>query len=203
MAFRVLQDRDDAADCHQEVFVDAMRRAKSATIEDWPAFLRWLTVQRAIDRLRSRNKLRNRIDSQKEVGEILTHVMPDSEAELKELTVIVRAELANIPDLQAQVFWLHCIEEVALSDIAVQLKLSHSHARVLLHRCRERLRAAMELNHPSLVRKNDGLAAWSRDLIDQHSTGTSPRRGGCVSHFSSLVLISARWGRAPSWRKPA
>jgi RNA polymerase sigma factor (sigma-70 family) len=155
VAYRVLQDRDDAADCHQEVFIDAMRRTRSTTIEDWPAFLRWLTVQRAIDRLRSRNKLRDRINAESNVDEIKTHVAPDSEAELKELTVIVRAELANIPDLQAQVFWLHCIEEVALSDIAVQLKLSHGHARVLLHRGRERLRAAMELNHPSLIEKNE------------------------------------------------
>ena len=155
VAFRVLQDRDDAADCHQDVFIDAMRRTRSTTIEDWPAFLRWLTVQRAIDRLRSRKKLRDRIDDETEVDEIKTHVAPDSEAELNELTAIVRAELANIPELQAQVFWLHCIEEVALSEIAVQLKLSHSHARVLLHRCRERLRATMELNHPSLIEKNE------------------------------------------------
>lgn len=155
VAFRVLQDRDDAADCHQEVFIDAIRRTKSTTIDDWPAFLRWLTVQRAIDRLRSRNKLRDRIDAETEVDEVITHVAPDSEANLNELTVIVRAELANIPELQAQVFWLHCIEEVALSEIASQLRLSHSHVRVLLHRCRERLRVAMEINHPSLTEKNE------------------------------------------------
>ncbi len=34
---------------------------------------------------------------------------------------IVRAELANIPDLQAHVFWLHCVEEVAISDIECYL----------------------------------------------------------------------------------
>ena len=153
VAFRVLQDRDDAADCHQEVFVDAMRRTTSKTIDDWPAFLRWLTVRRAIDRLRSRDKRRDRIDPEKEVEDMTTNVPPDSEALLNELTVIVRSELASIPDLQAQVFWLHCIEDVAISDIAIQLELSHNHARVLLHRCRERLRAAMELNHPSLIER--------------------------------------------------
>lgn len=153
VAFRVLQDRDDAADCHQEVFIDAMRRTMSRTIDDWPAFLRWLTVRRAIDRLRSRNKQRGRIDAENAVEEMTTDVTANSEAEWNELINIVRSELANIPVLQAQIFWLHCIEDIALSDIAIQLELSHNYARVLLHRCRERLRAAMECNHPSLIER--------------------------------------------------
>lgn len=155
VAFRVLQDCDDAADCHQEVFLDAMRRTRPGTVDDWPGFLRWLTVRRAIDRLRSRTRQRDRINAEYAVEETIVNVCANREAEWNELIDAVRSELADIPELQAKVFWLHCIEHVALSDIAIQLELSPNHARVVLHRGRERLRAALELNHPSLIEKPD------------------------------------------------
>ncbi|MEP3479955.1 MAG: sigma-70 family RNA polymerase sigma factor [Fuerstiella sp.] len=151
VAFRVLQNRDDTADCHQEVFVEAIRRTESSAIDDWPAFLRWLTVRRAIDRLRSRTRQRDRIDPELEVYELAGNAPADSDTDWTELIGIVRSELARIPELQAQVFWLHCIEEVEMSDVAIQLELTQSHTRVLLHRCRERLRAALEFKHPSLI----------------------------------------------------
>ena len=112
VAYRILQNRNDAADCHQEVFVDAMGRTTGKTIENWAAFLRWLTVQRAIDRLRSRNRQYQRICAEQPIDELPTASSTGNEVEWNELIEIVRLELARIPVAQAQVFWLHCVENV-------------------------------------------------------------------------------------------
>ena len=149
-AYRLLQNRDDAADCHQEVFVDAIRRTAEKTIEDWAAFLRWLTVRRAIDRLRSRRRHRSAMDFEQAVDELSVPATSADVVEWNELLSIVRSEMTELPDIQAQVFWLHCIEGVSLSDIANQLNVSANHARVLLHRSRRRLRDALERRYPSL-----------------------------------------------------
>jgi len=153
VAYRVLQDPEDAADCHQDVFVDAMRRTEGKTIEDWGAFLRWLTVRRAIDRLRGRQRQNEKMDTDQSVDAVGVASTPSSEAEWNELLDIVREELTNIPAIQAQVFWLHCVENVSLNDIAKQLNLSANRTRVLLYRSRKKLRKVLEQNHPSLIER--------------------------------------------------
>jgi RNA polymerase sigma-70 factor (ECF subfamily) len=153
VAYRILQNQEEAADCHQEVFVDAMRRTGNLAVENWAPFLRWLTVRRALDRLRSKNRRFNRFDSKHHVEEISVESVPGSDAEWNELIDIVRRELTNIPASQAQVFWLHCIEEISISDVASQLDVTENHVRVLLYRSRERLRAALKRNHPSLTER--------------------------------------------------
>ena len=153
VAYRVLQNRNDAADCHQEVFVDAMGRTAGKTIDNWAAFLRWLTVQRAIDRLRSRNRQYQRICAEQPVDELPIASSAGNEVEWNELIEIVRQKLTRIPVAQAQVFWLNCVEDVDLADIAEQLNITANHARVLLHRSRVRLRTALSQSHPSLVER--------------------------------------------------
>ena len=143
-AYRILQDHDEAADCHQEVFVDAIRRATSEAIENWPAFLRWLTVRRALDRLR---RLQRVPAETSEVTNVAVEISPDREAEWIELLEFVRNELTRLPEQQAEVFWLHCVEEHSLTDVAQQLGLSAGNARVLLHRARAKLREALDTRH--------------------------------------------------------
>jgi RNA polymerase sigma factor (sigma-70 family) len=75
----------------------------------------------------------------------------EGDAEWNELIDVIRSELTKIPDPQAQVFWLHCVEEVSLNDISMQLETSVNHIRVLLHRSRSRLRAVLQRDHPSLI----------------------------------------------------
>ncbi len=75
----------------------------------------------------------------------------EGDAEWNVLIDVIRSELTKIPDPQAQVFWLHCVEEVSLNDISMQLETSVNHIRVLLHRSRSRLRAVLQRDHPSLI----------------------------------------------------
>ena len=53
---RILKHQDDALDCFQDVFAEAIERGRRSPVTDWGAFLRWLATRRAIDYLRRRNR---------------------------------------------------------------------------------------------------------------------------------------------------
>ena len=150
IAYRVLRDENDAADCHQDVFMDALSRAQEKPVANWPAFLRWLTVRRAIDLLRRRRR--------RSATRIAAHPSPESGGDRpdercswSELMEIVRTELTALPSNQAEVFWLHCVEETPLVEIAAKLRVSANHARVLLYRARSKLKTQLAHKHPSLA----------------------------------------------------
>ena len=54
--YRVLNDHTRALDCYQDVFLEAFERTADREVRDWPSLLRWLSVRRAIDRLRQRSR---------------------------------------------------------------------------------------------------------------------------------------------------
>ena len=43
-SYRILKQYKLAADCVQDVFVDAHKRLQNRTVDNWPALLRWLAV---------------------------------------------------------------------------------------------------------------------------------------------------------------
>src|SRR4051812_24150523 len=53
-AYRILGNHADALDCCQDVLVEAGKRADDKKVRNWPAFVRWLTARRALDRARQR-----------------------------------------------------------------------------------------------------------------------------------------------------
>jgi RNA polymerase sigma factor (sigma-70 family) len=50
--YRILGNHTEALDCFQDVFAEVLERSSSRSVRDWPAFLRWIAVRRALDRLR-------------------------------------------------------------------------------------------------------------------------------------------------------
>ncbi|MBX9625443.1 MAG: sigma-70 family RNA polymerase sigma factor [Gemmataceae bacterium] len=135
--YRVLGHHADALDCYQDVFLDAHRAAGRSPVSDWAAFLAALASRRAIDRLRGRTRLRGRVTN-------LDHdpagaADPAEAAAVAELTARVRDRLAELPERQAEVFWLSCVEGLPHDRIAAHLKTSPGAVRVLLHRARAAL----------------------------------------------------------------
>ena len=53
-AYRLVGNRDDAADCVQETFLSAIRLGNSKPVEHWGAFLHRIATARALDCLRKR-----------------------------------------------------------------------------------------------------------------------------------------------------
>jgi RNA polymerase sigma-70 factor (ECF subfamily) len=149
--YRVLDHHADALDCYQDVFLDAHRAAGRVPVVDWAAFLTTLASRRAIDRLRQRARLRGLVTA-------LDHD-PSGDADpaevvaAAELMARVRDGLAELPDRQAEVFWLSSVEGLSHDRIAAHLKTSPGAVRVLLHRARAALSLALADQAPTRSRR--------------------------------------------------
>jgi RNA polymerase sigma-70 factor (ECF subfamily) len=69
---------------------------------------------------------------------------PEAALLRKELGALLERELANLPPQQRAVVMLRDVEELPSDEICSMLELSDANQRVLLHRGRGRLRAAIE-----------------------------------------------------------
>ena len=146
-AYRLLDHHDDALDCYQETFLAAFRFRHPQTIFDWPSFLVSLATRRAMDRLRQRYRAGRRsipIDTAPEPSSGVDG--PLQQARANELMGRVREGMAELPEKQAEVFWLSCLEGLSHQQIADLLQVPPGEVRVLLHRARTRLRAVLNLD---------------------------------------------------------
>ncbi len=145
--YRLLDHHADALDCYQETFLAAFQLAEQQVIADWSSLLVSLATRRAMDRLRQRYRSRSHSIPIANVPE------PSSEAEnpllqarANELMDRVRRGMAELPEKQAEVFWLSCLEGLSHQQIADRLQVPRGEVRVLLHRARTRLGAFLNLN---------------------------------------------------------
>jgi RNA polymerase sigma factor (sigma-70 family) len=163
-AYRIVRNYDMAVDCMQEVFIEVYQNFKSTHVESWPALLRWLAVRRALDALRVQRRIEGRIEGRSEnrsedpsnaFERTSREPAPSQQAEFQELLDRVRLEVAKLPARQAEAFWLHCIEQGSLKEVAATLLTSEGDCRVLIHRARTKLRerlgdlAPKPINHAS------------------------------------------------------
>jgi RNA polymerase sigma-70 factor (ECF subfamily) len=143
--YRLLDHHADALDCYQETCLAAWRFAERASVADWRSFLVSVATRKAMDRLRQRYRERNRIVAIESLCEPSSEVeCPIRYARARELMERVREALAELPDKQAQVFWLSCIEGLSHKQISDQIQVPPGEVRVLLHRARARLSAMLD-----------------------------------------------------------
>ena len=151
--YRLLGRTADAEDCFQETFLAALRLWARQPVKNPRAALQRLATARAVDRLRRRYR-----ESAREGvadWDSLSHPTPSppQQAVAAELSQRLRRALALLPQKQADVFCLHCLEGWAYADIAAELGVSIDAVGVLLHRARARLRAALaDAREEALVR---------------------------------------------------
>jgi RNA polymerase sigma-70 factor, ECF subfamily len=136
-AFRLLNNHEDALDCYQQTFLDAMRLDGSA-VRSWRSALCCIATRRAMDQLRRRYrdqqvKTRANIESP-------TDEPPDQPTLDEELRQHVRQALTALSPQQAEAFWLRHIEQLSPSEIAEQMAIQPGNVRVLVHRAAEQLR---------------------------------------------------------------
>lgn len=147
--YRILQSHPESLDCCQDVMLEAYKRAQDKPIQNWPGFLRWLAVRRAIDRLRQRSQSESRIETNHEIELVATPSTSSSAAlNMEELLKRLRSELASLPPQQSEAFWLRFVEQMSYVEIAEQLDIKTTAVGVLLHRARTRICSAISDLNP-------------------------------------------------------
>ena len=154
-AYRLLSDRDDASDCYQETFLQALEYARRRSVASWPAFLRRMATARAIDMLRRRYRAKGRYESLSLIADepAGSGPAPDANEQLRESLELLRQALAAIPSTQAEVFWLCEVEKLSHAEVGSQLGVGTKQVAVLLHRAKHKLRqqlAARGVNDEAL-----------------------------------------------------
>ena len=137
---RLVSNEDDARDCYQQTFVDALRMP-GGKVDSWRNVLRQIATRRAMDVLRRRYRDRDRfcfgdVDAAKESP-------PDASLRLMELRQSVRFVLAKLPPMQAEAFALRHIEQMEPPEIARRMGIDARHVRVLVHRAMNQVRRSL------------------------------------------------------------
>ncbi len=149
IAYRLLGNHSDAADCFQETFLAALEVSRRQHVRNLPGLLARLATTRAIDRLRQRGRQeRYRTAAQEAPSASAWDGNPADGAETGELTKRLRQAIGELPPQEANAFCLRYFSEMSYRQIAKELGIKTSAAGVLLHRAKARLRerlAAEEL----------------------------------------------------------
>jgi len=143
--YRLVGNHADAWDCIQETFLDAVKIDRREPVRNWAALLRRLAIARAWDLLRMRCRQRNRCSPEADLAQAIgREPSPSRHAEASELADRLRAAVSRLPGRQAQVFCLTCFEQMTSEEVAGQLGISPTAARMLLCRARRRLQGLLE-----------------------------------------------------------
>jgi RNA polymerase sigma-70 factor (ECF subfamily) len=152
--YRLLRHDADAADCFQRTFLSALVLSRTQTIHNWPGLLRRLGTARALESLRQRLRLGQRLRPLlAEVATASGTPQPDQAAAVSELGEHLREALAQLEPRQAQVFCLTCLDGLSYAETADQLGITVSHVGVLLNRARLGLRERLRGHEPADARR--------------------------------------------------
>jgi RNA polymerase sigma-70 factor, ECF subfamily len=140
--YRLVGNRDDAADCVQETFLSAMRQENSKPIANWGAYLHRIATTRSLDCLRKRYRSFAHREPVAADWARLPDRRPDPQrlAEGSELKQKLLQALAELPKQQAEAFCLRYLAELEYAAIAETLAIAPNSVGPLLHRTREGLR---------------------------------------------------------------
>lgn len=145
--YRLVADREDAAECYQEVFLEGVRLSRSRQfekgVESWGGLLMTIATRRGIDRLRQRAAQRRQQSSSDVAAVVDRRQQSVDDVADAELVERLRYALAVLPEHQADAFWLSFMEQQTYDEIAEHLSLTVEHVGVLLHRARVKLRESL------------------------------------------------------------
>jgi len=130
-AARVLGNLADAEDVAQDV-AEKLLKSRPPRIQNWPAYLRTVAVNKAVDRLR-RRKDWTRLEPQEGGVDPETAVYDEQRAD------ILRRAIARLPQRDGRIFSLYYFGDLSHGDIALQMNMTANAVGVALHRVRARL----------------------------------------------------------------
>ena len=138
VAYRLLGNEADAADCFQDVFLAAVKISRTERIRNVAALMVRLATTRAIDRLRQRGR-QDRLMQTTECLSPHTKPTPVQAAQQQEMLEALRRALAQLPRTQAEAFCLKHFQSMTQKQIGQALGITGNAAGVLVPRARARL----------------------------------------------------------------
>jgi RNA polymerase sigma-70 factor, ECF subfamily len=159
--YRLVGNHDDAWDCVQETFLEAVRIDRREHVRDWASLLKHLATARSLDLLRARSRRRNRHGPDANpAGAISREPNPSHQAEATELADRLRVAIGQLPNQQAQAFCLACFEQMTSEEVADRLGLRPTAIRMLLSRARRRLRRLLASSDGAMEENEGWPAEW-------------------------------------------
>ena len=135
IAMRVLGNRQQAQDVHQDVFLEIWKRWHTYNGKtNWSAYLYRTTIRKAL-RLAARDRARTRHRTTRNQGA----PSPDQLLAASELSSRFAQCLAGLPARQAEIFILSRIEKVKTARIAELMGCSQATVRTHVHHATQRL----------------------------------------------------------------
>jgi RNA polymerase sigma factor (sigma-70 family) len=142
-----VRNREDAADLVQEVYLKALRALPG--LDDTERVRPWLfAIARNVALDHHRRARRRPVAQDDEFPESAVaddDPTPEDLVELRELAVTVQTGVGRLAPLDATLIAMVTVLGFTPSDISTALGMSHTAAKVAVHRARRRLRLAMEL----------------------------------------------------------
>ena len=171
---RRVSDHDLADELSAEVFLRAFRNRRQfrglVPVSSWLLGIASHVVYRHVRRRRLEQHLLRMIGRAR-----ATHSDPDLRTEDSDELERVRQLIDRLPEIQQKVVSLHCIEGLALKEVALALGIAEGTAKSRLSRARARLRAELGDDVRPLRSKTPRSTA---PQAATRSTATRPRRNG-------------------------
>jgi RNA polymerase sigma-70 factor (ECF subfamily) len=152
-ACRLLGNRQDAQECVQDAFVEAIALSRRQPVKSARALLLHVVTARAMDRLRRKYR-RHSVDSPGDFEAVADEFpQPHQQAENAELLEKLRAALPTLPIQQSQAFVLHCVEGWSYQEIAERLGVSVGAVGMLILRARGKLKELLNADCGLLIKR--------------------------------------------------
>lgn len=207
LAYRMLGSWSDAEDAVAEVGAQlaALDAHAADVVQSWPAMLRTMTTRRAVDQLRSATRRRVEYPGEWLPEPIDTALLPDEEAEERELLELGVLHLMEVlsPEARAAYVLRHALQ-LPYAEIAQILELTTASARQLVSRAQRKIgepptrradtesqrRYAYQLLEAIASGEVARVAALLHDEVSLHSDG-----GGHLSAARRPILGAEKVAR--------
>ncbi len=142
VALRILGSVHDAEDVSQIVFTEALAIHRDQAVRNWTGLLVRLVSVRAIDLLRQR---RHTLEINE--ADQISNIGPVDEAIGREMAAWLRNAIRQLPEQQAVIFSLCCLENLDRNEVANLLETSPESVSTALCKARRRLMTQLTVFH--------------------------------------------------------
>ncbi|MDR3226873.1 MAG: sigma-70 family RNA polymerase sigma factor [Prevotellaceae bacterium] len=140
LAFRLLNNRDEASDAVQDVFLKLWNKRNELEIQNNEAFCVTLVKNICLDILRKRRKSETLNNAEQIENEKNINIQIDAHYDWLQMQKLIK----QLPKQQQQLIILRHVKEYTMAEIAKRTGLSEANVRTTLSRARKILRENFE-----------------------------------------------------------